>query len=91
MPDAIRTITRSRLARMVARVLAPGDGSVLLVCGPDWGTRCGAAGGRDTAFCAGHTVVVDRDTSEGKRTLRVSISPQQRTCPFGPPEPTRLH
>ncbi len=77
---------------MVARVLAHGSESVLLVCGPGWGTRCAAVAERSAVtFCAGRCVVVDSLTPEGKRSLRVSISPQQRTCPFGPPEPDRFH
>lgn len=71
---------------MHARVLDPATGSAVLICGPAWSARCGAAGeGAQTVFCAGRSVMVDRETSEGPRLLRVAIPPQQRICPFASP------
>lgn len=71
---------------MVARILDPDTDAVILVCGPNWGTRCGAAGGAETVICAGHPVLIDRETPEGRRVVRVMVAKQQRTCPFGPRE-----
>ena len=72
---------------MAARILDPHTDAPILVCGPHWTSRCGAAGEQaDRTACAGHPVLIDRDTSDGPRVLRVFVSPSQRTCPFGPPE-----
>ncbi|MBI2983966.1 MAG: hypothetical protein HYY42_07320 [Chloroflexi bacterium] len=72
---------------MVARVLDPTTNALILVCGPGWGSRCGAAGeASETVYCAGHPTLSERDTPEGTRVLRVMVPASQRTCPFGPPE-----
>jgi hypothetical protein len=71
---------------MVARILDPKTDALVLMCGPGWGRRCGAAGEDAKAvFCAGHPVLIERRTPEGLRTLRVLVPASQRTCPFGPP------
>lgn len=73
---------------MLARILDPESEAIVLVCGPHWDRRCGAAGEKaETVFCAGQTVLIDRPTPDGVRMLKVVVSPQQRSCPFGPPEP----
>ncbi len=75
---------------MVARILDPKTGALVLMCGPGWGKRCGAAGpDSETVFCAGHPVLIERETPEGRRTLRVFVPAGQRACPFGPPELVR--
>ncbi len=73
---------------MAARVLDPDSGALVLICGPHWTSRCGA-GGEDAerVACAGHPVLIDRETPRGLRTLRIFVSREQRTCPFGPLEP----
>lgn len=72
---------------MVARVLDAKTNALLLVCGPGWGSRCGAAGERsETVYCAGHPTLIERETPEGMRVLRVMVPDSQRTCPFGPAE-----
>lgn len=81
---------RPTMPSVVARILDPRTNALVLVCGPGWGTRCGAGGeGAETVFCAGHPVLIDRETPDGTRVLRVFVPPSQRTCPFGPPEMTR--
>jgi len=71
---------------MVARILDPKTDALVLMCGPGWGKRCGAvAEDAEHVFCAGRPVLIERQTPEGRRTLRVFIPASQRTCPFGPP------
>ena len=75
---------------MIARVLDPVTQGLVLVCGPGWSSRCGAAGENAPAvFCAGHPVLLERENGAGPRTLRVFVNPKQRSCPFGPPEVRR--
>ena len=74
------------LRSMVARILDPKTDALVLMCGPGWGKRCGAvAEDAEHVFCAGRPVLIERQTPEGRRTLRVFIPASQRTCPFGPP------
>lgn len=73
---------------MLARILDPETEALVLVCGPHWDHRCGAAGEKaEIVFCAGQTVLVDRPTPDGVRLLRVKVAEDQRTCPFARPEP----
>lgn len=72
---------------VAAYVLDPKTRQPILICGPYWTTRCGAAGeGASVVACAGHRVIVERDTPLGIRTDTVFVDLSQRTCPFAPPE-----
>lgn len=70
---------------MVARILDTATNAPTLICGPGWTARCGAAGeNAEHVYCAGHAALIERETPDGSRVLRIFVPADQRTCPFGP-------